>query len=211
MNMDQPLSPEPPAHAPGPGAPHPVQYSVDYPDRPLNRLTTFFRLVVAVPILIVIGLVEGSGYGYSGGRTWAVGAAGLVVLPTLLLILFRQRYPRWWFDWNLELMRFSARVEGPTAHRVQVAPSGAALAGRAHRPGGIGLSTLARRRRYASTGDDDSVADHARCYPRWVAPVLKHAAARERHREARGADARHGNDAAPVAGDRHGAERRHPD
>ncbi len=90
--------------------PYPVQYSVDYPDRPLNRLTTFFRLVVAIPILIVVGLLEGSGYGYSGGRTAAVGAAGLVVLPALLLILFRQKYPRWWFDWNLELMRFSARV-----------------------------------------------------------------------------------------------------
>ena len=93
-----------------PDTPYPVQYSVDYPDRPLNRLTTFFRLFVAIPILIVIGLVEGGGYGYSGGRASAIGAAGLVVLPTLLMILFRQKYPRWWFDWNLELMRFSARV-----------------------------------------------------------------------------------------------------
>jgi hypothetical protein len=100
MSVEQPLSPEP----------NPVQYSVDYPDRPLNRLTTFFRLFVAIPILIVIGLLQGSGYGYSGGRAWAVGGAALVVLPTLLMILFRQKYPRWWFDWNLELMRFSARV-----------------------------------------------------------------------------------------------------
>ena len=91
-------------------APYPVQYSVDYPDRPLNRLTTFFRLFAAIPILIVAGLLQGGGYGYSGGRTAAVGAAGLVVLPALLLILFRQKYPRWWFDWNRELMRFSARV-----------------------------------------------------------------------------------------------------
>ena len=124
--MEQPFSSEPPAQppgqpppqppgqpppqAPGPGAPYPVQYSVDYPDRPLNRLSTFFRLFVAIPILIVIGLVEGGGYGYSGGRAWAVGAAGLVVLPTLLLILFRQKYPRWWFDWNLQLLRFANRV-----------------------------------------------------------------------------------------------------
>src|SRR4051794_20866524 len=100
MSFEQPLSPEP----------YPVQYSVDYPDRPLNRLTSFFRLFVAIPILIVIGLLQGSGYGYSGGRAWAIGGAALVVVPTLLLILFRQKYPRWWFDWNLELMRFSARV-----------------------------------------------------------------------------------------------------
>ena len=26
------------------------------------------------------------------------------------MIVFRQKYPRWWFDWNLELLRFSNRV-----------------------------------------------------------------------------------------------------
>jgi hypothetical protein len=93
-----------------PDAPYPVQYSVDYPDRPLNRLTTFFRLFMVIPIVIVIGLIEGGSYAYGGGRFAGGGAAGLVVLPTLLLIVFRQKYPRWWFDWNLELMRFSARV-----------------------------------------------------------------------------------------------------
>ena len=94
-----------------PDAPYPVQYSVDYPDRPLNRLTTFFRLLMIIPIAIVLAGIEGGGYAYGGGRAaGALGAAGLVVLPTLLLILFRQKYPRWWFDWNLELLRFSARV-----------------------------------------------------------------------------------------------------
>jgi hypothetical protein len=88
--------------------PYPVQYSVDYPDRPLNRLTSFFRLLMVIPIGIVLALIEGGGYGYGAGR--AGEAVGLVVLPTLLLILFRQKYPRWWFDWNIELMRFSARV-----------------------------------------------------------------------------------------------------
>jgi hypothetical protein len=88
-----------------PDSPYPVQYSVDYPDRPLNRISTFFRLFTIIPIAIVLALVEGS-----GSATVAVGAAGLVVLPALLLIVFRQKYPRWWFDWNLELMRFSARV-----------------------------------------------------------------------------------------------------
>src|ERR1700676_2988255 len=94
-----------------PDTPYPVQYSVDYPDRPLNRLSTFFRLILVIPIAIVLALIEAGGYAYGGGRAAAaIGAAGLVVLPTLLLILFRQKYPRWWFDWNLELMRFSARV-----------------------------------------------------------------------------------------------------
>ena len=109
--MEQSYSPEPPPQPPGPGAPYPVQYSVDYPDRPLNRLTTFFRVFTVIPIAIVLVLVEGGYAGGYGGETVAVtSAGGLVVLPTLLMILFRQKYPRWWFDWNLELMRFSARV-----------------------------------------------------------------------------------------------------
>ena len=35
---------------------------------------------------------------------------GAVVVPVVLMLLFRQKYPRWWFDWNLELTRFSSRV-----------------------------------------------------------------------------------------------------
>jgi uncharacterized protein DUF4389 len=86
--------------------PYPVEYSVDYPDRPLNRLSTFFRVFTVIPIAIVLALLQGGGYGYGA----AVGAGGLVVLPTLLMIVFRQKYPRWWFDWNLEMARLSARV-----------------------------------------------------------------------------------------------------
>jgi hypothetical protein len=93
-----------------PDAPYPVQYSVDYPDRQLNRLTTCFRLFMVLPIVIVLALIEGSISAYGGRAGGTASAVGLVVLPTLLLILFRRKYPRWWFDWNLELLRFSARV-----------------------------------------------------------------------------------------------------
>jgi hypothetical protein len=91
---------------------HPVEFSVEYPDRPLNRLTTFFRLFAAIPIVIVLATVSGGGNysGSSSGTTIAVGTGGLLFLPPLLMIVFRQKYPRWWFDWNLELMRFMARV-----------------------------------------------------------------------------------------------------
>ena len=90
---------------------YPVRFSVDYPARPLSRLSTLFRLVVAIPIVIVLGSV--------GGAMWerterpgpaAVGAAGLLFFGPLLIILFRRKYPRWWFDWNRELLRFSNRV-----------------------------------------------------------------------------------------------------
>src|SRR5438270_9533991 len=92
---------------------YPVRFTVDYPDRELNRLTPGFRIFTVIPIAIVIGTVGGYSAGWGGGggaRTIAVGGSGLLVLPTLLMILFRQKYPRWWFDWNRELLRFQNRV-----------------------------------------------------------------------------------------------------
>src|SRR5438309_1563632 len=93
-------------------AAYPVQFSVDYPNRSLDRLSTAFRLVVAIPILIVIGTLVGGASQSSGGRATviAAGVSGLLFFAPLLMILFRQKYPRWWFDWNRELFRFSNRV-----------------------------------------------------------------------------------------------------
>ena len=95
---------------------YPVQFSIDYPDRELNRLTTFFRVFTVIPIAIVLAGVTG-GYGGSSGfgdagtaETISFTTGGLLFIPPLLMILFRKKYPRWWFDWNLELMRFSTRV-----------------------------------------------------------------------------------------------------
>ena len=89
---------------------YPVQFSVAYPDRELNRLTSFFRLIVAIPILIVLTAL-GNEYGsWSNDWGFAAGGGGLLFFPPLLMIVFRQKYPRWWYDWNLELMRFSNRV-----------------------------------------------------------------------------------------------------
>jgi hypothetical protein len=96
------------------GAGYPVQFSVEYPDRELNRLVTAFRIIVAIPILIVLGAVSngwaGWGWGDWEGGGFAAGAGGLLFLPPLLMIVFREKYPRWWFDWNLELLRFENRV-----------------------------------------------------------------------------------------------------
>src|SRR6266516_1369926 len=92
---------------------YPVQFSVDYPDRDLNRLTTAFRIFTVIPIAIVLGAVDGATWqwSYPHGYTVVVaGAGGLLFGGPLLMILFRRKYPRWWFDWNLELQRFSARV-----------------------------------------------------------------------------------------------------
>jgi hypothetical protein len=90
----------------------PIRLSLDYPDRELNRLTTFFRLFAALPILIVLGSVSGETWqwSYEQGTEAAAAAGGLLFFGPLLMILFRQKYPRWWFDFNVQLTRFSTRV-----------------------------------------------------------------------------------------------------
>jgi Domain of unknown function (DUF4389) len=92
---------------------YPVKFAVEYPDRPLNRLTTGLRTFTVIPILIVLAAVSGA-YGEwgSGNGYWSggFGGAGLLFIPTLLLLVFREKYPRWWFDWNQELLRFVSRV-----------------------------------------------------------------------------------------------------
>jgi uncharacterized protein DUF4389 len=95
-----------------PPQPYPVRLSVEYPDRPLNRTTTAFRIFAAIPILIVLAAVSGGTWQWSdeAGSTAAAGAGGLLFFGPLLMIVFRRKYPRWWFDWNLELQRFTNRV-----------------------------------------------------------------------------------------------------
>jgi len=93
---------------------YPVRFTVDYPDRPLDRLTTAFRIFTVIPIAFLLGTVSGgTSWDWSDSgttQTAAVGAGGLLFFGPLLMILFRQKYPRWWFDWNLELQRFANRV-----------------------------------------------------------------------------------------------------
>src|SRR6266699_1680242 len=89
---------------------YPVQFSVAYPDRDLNRLTTGFRLIVAIPILIVAAAVGHESAGYGPGPEIAAGSGGVLFLAPLLMIVFRQKYPRWWYEWNLELLRFTNRI-----------------------------------------------------------------------------------------------------
>ena len=71
---------------------YPVQLDVDYPDGPLNRFSSFFRVIFIIPIAVLISLI-----------------GDLLFFPTLLMILFRQKYPRWWHDWNVALMNFTNR------------------------------------------------------------------------------------------------------
>jgi len=91
---------------------YPIQFDVDLPTRPLDRLTTGLRIFAAIPILILLGLLSRDavqGGDHHTTTTFASGV-GLLFLPIVLMLLFRQKYPRWWFDWNLNLLRFSNRV-----------------------------------------------------------------------------------------------------
>ena len=91
---------------------YPVQFDVDFPSKPLNRLTTAFRFIVAIPIVVLLTLLSGETFGdsdHSAGNTLVIGGAAVFV-PLVLMLVFRQKYPRWWFDWNLNLLRFSNRV-----------------------------------------------------------------------------------------------------
>ena len=97
------------AYTPGQGE-YPLTFSVEYPDRDLDRVTTGFRIIVAIPILILLAAVGGGEAGGNGGAWVAAGSGGVLFFPVFLMIVFRQKYPRWWYDWNLELLRFENRV-----------------------------------------------------------------------------------------------------
>src|SRR6476661_6344764 len=94
---------------------YPVQFSVDYLDAPRNRLSVGLRIFYAIPIAIVLGAVSGNTWTWSANgsgetTTTVATAGGLLAAAPALMIIFRQKYPRWWFDWNLELQRFASRV-----------------------------------------------------------------------------------------------------
>ncbi len=92
---------------------YPVSFGVDFPSRPLSRLSTAFRIVVAIPIIVLLNMLSGAAFGngdkHEEANTIVIGGAAVFV-PLVLMLVFRQKYPRWWFDWNLNLLRFSNRV-----------------------------------------------------------------------------------------------------
>src|SRR3989440_12841258 len=89
---------------------YPVQFDVDFPSRPLDRLSTAFRLLLAIPIVIGITVLRGEPLRDTARTDTIVIGGAAVFLPLVLMLVFRQKYPRWWFDWNLNLLRFSNRV-----------------------------------------------------------------------------------------------------
>ena len=96
-------------------ATYPARLDIEYPEE-RDRFTVFVRLLWSLPVLILLAILTGSGdesFRYEAGKqvteNWG-GIAGALSVATALMIVFRQRYPRWWFNFALELSRFSARV-----------------------------------------------------------------------------------------------------
>ena len=98
---------------PQPGA-YAARLQIDYPER-LDRVTTLLRPICVIPIGIILALLTGAGVNTATEtaekvRTTGGGIVGGLSVATALMIVFRQRYPRWWFDFARELVRFGARV-----------------------------------------------------------------------------------------------------
>lgn len=114
--LTQAAPPQPAAAAARlPAEPYPARLAVDYAES-YDRVTTFFRLFMVIPIAIVIGFLTAGGtqtVHTDAGQTVTTTTGGIVsglFVATLLMILFRKRYPRWWFDFAQELARFSTRI-----------------------------------------------------------------------------------------------------
>ena len=99
---------------------YPATFAVDYQDR-LSRVTTFFRIILVIPIAVIFGiLIAGSesvvttvneaGEVVSSTSNAGAGILGSLFVVTVLMLLFRKRYPKWWFDFNLALHQFAARL-----------------------------------------------------------------------------------------------------
>ena len=99
-----------------------ARLAIDYPEK-LDRFTTLFRIIWIIPIAVLLALISQAGQAVTHtiflneageivkrSRQAAGGLAMGLAAATALMIVFRQRYPRWWFDFSRELTRFGARV-----------------------------------------------------------------------------------------------------
>jgi len=111
MEGSETTPPRPPSDSvSGGGHNYPLTFSVEYPERDLDRLSTAFRILWIIPIALLAATVEGGSFSTGSGARYTGGGIGVLFIPVLLMLLFRKKYPRWWYDWNLQLSRFSNRI-----------------------------------------------------------------------------------------------------
>jgi|SRR5690348_4367330 len=76
---------------------YPAVLEIHRPDQPRNRLTVFFRLLLALPHLFVIWIL---------GTAWAI-----VSMIAWFSILFTGRYPASLYEFSVGVLRWTTRVE----------------------------------------------------------------------------------------------------
>ena len=88
---------------------YPAALEIDYPADPRDWFTTLLRPILAVPIVIILALVSGP-EAHGRAETWSGASGGILFLATVLMLVFRRKYPGWWFEWNVALTSFGLRV-----------------------------------------------------------------------------------------------------
>ena len=96
------------------GNEYPVRLEVDYFEE-LSRISSLFRLVLIIPIAFLASLLDGQLNGIFLDRHGEWQSAGIsfplvISIATGLMIIFCHKYPRWWFDFQLEISRFFGRI-----------------------------------------------------------------------------------------------------
>ena len=101
-------------------AAYPATLQIDYQEK-LSRVTTLFRLILVIPIAIIYSILtsgsesvytwnNGAGETVTNTTSSGLGIIGALFVVTVLLMLFRKRYPKWWFDFGLAISRFTTRI-----------------------------------------------------------------------------------------------------
>lgn len=99
---------------------YPARLDIEYPEA-LSRSSTLFRLFLLIPIAVLVTIVSG-GIVFSTEAA-SLGITGSLAVAIVLMLLFRRRYPRWWFDFLLHLTRFTTRFGAYAALMTDQYPS----------------------------------------------------------------------------------------
>ena len=74
---------------------YPVKLNIDYSESS-NRLTAIFRLILVIPIVFILALIS----------TYAEALS----LAIAMMILFKEKYPKWWFEWHIGITKLTYRI-----------------------------------------------------------------------------------------------------
>ena len=74
---------------------YPVKLKINYL-KSSNRLTALFRFILVIPIVFILGLIST----YAEALSFAIA----------MMLLFQEKYPKFWFEWNIGITKFAYRI-----------------------------------------------------------------------------------------------------